>query len=136
MLMAIGSGDQKRFAEIAPLVREHRKRALELAPQNPRVVMLDATMLCYAPKPEMRARGFARWQETLRLLEAEKLDDATLPDWGRTLADGWLANLILTLDPARMPEARAHAEKALRERPDWWWVKTQVLPKTEPKSAG
>lgn len=86
-------------------------------------------MLCYASKPELKERGFARWQDTLRLLDEEKPADPTLPDWGRTLADGWLANLLL-LDPARKAEARAHAEKALRERPDFRWVKTQVLPKT------
>ncbi|MBA3850224.1 MAG: hypothetical protein C0502_09565 [Opitutus sp.] len=132
MLMAVGSGDPKRFPELAPLVRTHRGRALELAPRNPRAVMLDATLLCYSPKPETRARGFARWQETLELIGVEQIADPTQPDWGRTLADGWLANLILILDPARPGEARAHAEKALREQPDWWWVRTQVLAKLPP----
>jgi hypothetical protein len=132
MLMAVGSGDPKRFPELAPLVRHHRARALELAPACPRAVMLEATMYCYSPKPGHKERGFARWQETLRLLRDERIDDPTLPDWGLTLADGWLANLILTLDPARMADARRHAEQALTERPDWLWVQTQVLPKIKP----
>lgn len=133
MLMALGASNPARFPELAPQARDHRQRALELAPASPRIVMLEATMLCYAPKPELKERGFARWQDTLRLLDEEKSADPTLPDWGRTLADGWLANLLLTLDPTRKAEARAHAEKALRERPDFWWVKTQVLPQTTPQ---
>ncbi|MBI2517201.1 MAG: hypothetical protein HYV95_09820 [Opitutae bacterium] len=129
MLMAVYSGDRNRAAEVVPLVREHRQRALARSPTSPRVVMLDATMLFYSPQPEVRAKGLARWQETLRLLETEKNADPTLPDWGRTLADGWLANLYLTMNPPQPAEARLHAEKALRERPDFWYVKTQVLPR-------
>jgi len=132
MLMAVGSTSPERMMKHAPEVREHRKRALELAPSCPRAVMLEATMYCYSPKPEHKERGFARWQETLRLLDEEKIADPTLPDWGRTLADGWLANLIVTVDPARLADARRHAEKALAARPDWWWAQTQVLPKTKP----
>lgn len=128
MLMAVVSGDRARAAEIVPQFRAHRYHAQALIPHSPRIVMLEATSLMYSPKPEQKERGFARWQETLRLLDEEKPADPTLPDWGRTLADGWLANILL-LDPARKGEARAHAEKALRERPDFWWVKTQVLPK-------
>ena len=132
MLMALATSDRARFPELAPKVSEHRKRALALLPASPRNVMLDATMLFYAPKPELRERGLARWQEALSLAAAEKPDDPTLPDWGRTLADGWLANLYLTTTPPRLDDARRHAEKALAGRPDWWWVKTQVLPKTLP----
>ena len=134
MLMALATSDRARFPELAPKVSEHRKRALALLPASPRNVMLDATMLFYAPKPELRERGLARWQEALSLTAAEKTDDPTLPDWGRTLADGWLANLYLMTTPPRAEDARRHAEKALAERPDWWWVKTQVLPKALPSN--
>jgi hypothetical protein len=94
--------------------------------------MLDATLLFYSPQPGARERGLARWQETLQLAAAEKTDDSTRPDWGRTLAEGWLANLHLMTTPPDLATARALAGKALRERPDWWWVATQVLPKTAP----
>jgi hypothetical protein len=132
MLMALATASPERMQQLGPEVRALSKRALELAPQCPRAVMLEATMYCYSPKPEHRERGFARWQETLKLLSEEKIDDPTLPDWGLTLADGWLANLILSVDPERAADARTHADKALRERPDWWWLKTQVLPKITP----
>jgi hypothetical protein len=132
MLMAIVSGDRARVPEIFPQVREHRQRALELAPHSPRVVMLDATMQFYSPQPGAQAKGLARWQETLQLVDAEKIADPTWPDWGRTLADGWLANLYLFTQPPRLTDARAHAEKALHERPDWWWVSHEVLPRTMP----
>ncbi len=132
MLMALATSDRARFPELAPKVSEHRKRALALLPASPRNVMLDATMLFYASKPELRERGLARWQETLALVAAEQAGDPTLPDWGRTLADGWLANLYLMTNPPRIEDARRHAEKALAGRPDWLWVRTQVLPKAAP----
>lgn len=131
MLMAVASSDRTRLQELGTQVREHRKRALELAPHSPRAVMLDATMMLYSPQPGMLEKGLARWQETLQLVETEAITDPTLPNWGRILADGWLANLYLNLKPPHIAEARMHAEKALRERPDFWWVANQVLPKTK-----
>jgi hypothetical protein len=136
MLIAITSGDRTRATEILPEVREHHRRALALSPHSPRVVMLDATMLFYSPEPGAQAKGLARWQETLQLVDAEEVADSTSPDWGRTLADGWLANLYLLTKPPRLAEARAHAGKALRERPDWWWVSHEVLPRAMPPGPG
>lgn len=133
MLMASSFTDRTRFQALAPKVRQHRDRALELVPRSPRAVMLDGTLLFYSRQPGDQEKGLARWLETLQLIETEQTDDPTLPDWGRTLADGWLANLYLFTKPPRFAEARAHALKALRERPDFWYVKTQVLPRTEPK---
>ncbi len=60
---------------------------------------------------------------------ADKIADSTLTDWGRTLAEGWLANLCLTANPPRPDEARALAAEALRQRPDFWYVTTQIVPK-------
>lgn len=133
MLIGISITDRNQFQALIPDVREHRKRALELTPRSPRTVMLDATMLFSSPQPGAQEKGLARWQETLQLVAAEKVEDPTLPDWGRTLADGWLANLYLYMNPPHTAEAREHALKALRERPDFWYVKTQVLPRTEPE---
>lgn len=133
MTMASSFTDSTRFQANVPKVRQHRERALALVPHSPRAVMLDGTLLFYSRQPGEQEKGIERWLETLRLLDAEKIADPTLPDWGRTLADGWLANLYLFTKPARVAEAREHALKALRERPDFWYVKTQVLPRTEPK---
>jgi len=137
MLMALAFSDQARAKTLFPQALEHRKRALELAPRSPRVVMLDATLMFYSPQPGMQEKALARWQETLELVEGETITDPMLPDWGRTLADGWLANLYISMTPPRTGKARTHAEKALRERPDFWWVTTRVIPKIrESEEAG
>lgn len=128
MLMAVGSADRARFPTIIPQMRTHRDRAKALAPQNPRFAMLEATMLAYSPKPESRDQGYARWREALALAAAENIADPLAADWGRTLGEGWFANILLTAQPPRRDEARPLLEKALRERPDWWWARTQALP--------
>ena len=129
--VAIATAERPRWKELAPGISAHRRRALELAPANPRVVMLDAMMIFYAPPQAggSQTKGVARWLEALQLLAAERPGDATAPDWGRTLAEGWLANLYLTMTPPHDAEARDMAAKALRERPDFWYVATQVMPR-------
>jgi hypothetical protein len=52
-----------------------------------------------------------------------------LPTWGRALAYGWLTQLYLALMPPEVEKAREAAMKALAMRPDFWFVKTQVVPK-------
>ena len=130
-LVAITSIDATRWKELAPEVSAHRRRALELGLRNPRVVMMDAGLIFYTPPQAggSQEKGIARWLEALDLLAHETIADPTQPDWGRTLADGWLANLYLAMTPPHGTEARAAAEKALAERPDFWFVTTQVLPK-------
>ncbi len=130
MLMSVGAADPARFPQLFPAIREHRTLALSLAPHSPRVVMFDGTLLFYSPQPGAQEKGLVRWQEALQLLASEKIEDPTRPDWGRTLADGWLANLYLHANSPHAAEAHALAEKALKERPDFWWVATQVLGKT------
>ena len=116
--------------EIAPL----RARVLERAPDNPRVVMMDAGMIFNNP-PERggsRERGLARYLEALDLFDREAKSppaDATRPTWGRELAYGWVTGLYLAMLPPEVEKARQAAMKALELRPDFWFVKTQVVPK-------
>lgn len=130
MLMAVATTGQTQFPQLGPQIREHRQRAFALAPHSPRVAMLDGTLLFYSPQPGNLEKGLVRWQEALQFLVLEKIDDPTQPDWGRTLAEGWLANLYLQMKPPHTTEARALAEMALKDRPGFGWVATQVLPKT------
>ena len=130
-LISLAVADATKLAQILPEVAKHRKRALELAPASPRVVMMDAGMIFYTPAQYggSQEKGIARWLEALRLFEAERIEDAVQPDWGRALAYGWLANLYLQMKPPRTAEAKEMADRALALRPDFWYVKTQVLPK-------
>jgi hypothetical protein len=45
-------------------------------------------------------------------------------------ADSWLASLYLQMSPPRKTESKEMANRALALGPDFWYVKTQALPKT------
>ncbi len=132
-LIAVAILDKPQFMTIAPELAGVRKRALELGPKNPRVVIMDAGMIFNNP-PERggsQDRGLARWQEAMELFEAEsnaKTIDPIVPRWGHALAQGWLATLYLRMTPPQKENARRAADAALRMRPDFWWVREQVLP--------
>lgn len=122
-----------RWSEVSDEVAAHRARAVELGPRNPRVKIMDASTTFYTPPRAggSQERGIAGWLEALRLFEAEQIDDLTAPDWGGALAYGWLANLYLSMNPPNVVEASRMANKALEMRPDFWWLRTHVLPKLE-----
>lgn len=122
-----------RWTELSPKVTANRRRAVELGPDNPRVMIMDAGMTFFTPAQfgGSQERGVERWLEALRRFEAEAVADPVEPDWGRAEAHGWLANLYLTMTPPRHPEARRMADRALELRPDFWYVATQVVPRIE-----
>jgi hypothetical protein len=119
---------------MAAKIRPARAKALELGPQNPRVVLMDAGMIFNNP-PERggsRERGLARYLEAIALLDREAQAppaDATRPMWGRELAYGWVTGMYLDVSPPQVDKARDAAMTALKLRPDFWFVKTQVVPK-------
>jgi tetratricopeptide (TPR) repeat protein len=133
-LMGIASNDRSKWGAVATDMAQHRKKAVALAPKNPRVLIMDAGMLFYTP-PEAgggQDKAIALWLEALKLFDEERPGDATRVDWGGALPYGWLANLYLQTSPPRMAEAGKMAKKALELQPDFWWVKTQVVPKIAP----
>jgi tetratricopeptide (TPR) repeat protein len=130
-LISLGVVDGTKMAQVLPEYAKLRKRALELAPTSPRLVMMDASMIFNTPAQYggSQEKGVERWLEAIRLFEAEHVEDALQPDWGRALSYGWLANTYLQMNPPRTAEAKEMAERALALRPDFWFVKTQILPK-------
>jgi len=111
-----------------------RRKAVALGPENPRVAIMDAGIIFNAP-PEFggdKDKGLARWKQALELFEREAraaTKDPLAPDWGRALAHGWLSQLHLRMTPPQYDHAREAAAKALTLRPDFWYVKEQVLPR-------
>ena len=117
---------QKTFEELTGV----RRKALELAPANPRLVVVDAGIIFNNPSDANgKERGIARWQEALRLFDEESKTtsmDPIEPRWGYALAYAGLANLYLRMTPPKSEEARRAAETALRMRPDFWYARTQL----------
>lgn len=131
VLTAIAFTDRTKWAQVAPEVAAHRSRAVALEPRNPRVMIMDGTMIFYTPAQAGGGpdRGIAKWLDALPVFESEHIEDPTKPDWGGALPYGWLANLMLSMTPPDTAQARTMVQKALTLRPDFWWVATQVAPK-------
>jgi tetratricopeptide (TPR) repeat protein len=102
--------------------------ALALAPDNPRVVLLDAIGAYYKPpmfggSKETALTGFKRAAE---LFDREKITDPLQPDWGHAEAYAWLG--IAYLDKSDKAAARAAFDRALAIAPEYGWVKYQLYP--------
>jgi tetratricopeptide (TPR) repeat protein len=103
--------------------------AQQLAPNNPRVVLLDAIGTYYKPamfggSKEAALAGFKRAAE---LFDKEKISDPLQPDWGRPEAHAWIG--VAYLDKNDNANARAALERALEIAPEYGWVKYQLYPK-------
>ena len=126
--------EPQRSAESAAEIRALRSKALDLAPENPRAIIMDAGLLFNNP-PERggsREKGLARWQQAIALFEHEATQpagDALRPDWGLALSYAWVCDLYLGMRPHQIEEARAAARKALQLRPDFWYVNEVVMPR-------
>jgi tetratricopeptide (TPR) repeat protein len=103
--------------------------ALQLEPNNPRVILLEAIGNYYKPpmfggSKEGALAGFKRAAE---LFEKEQLKDPLQPDWGKPEAYAWVG--VALLDKNDHANARAALERALAIAPDYGWVKYQLYPK-------
>jgi tetratricopeptide (TPR) repeat protein len=136
-LIVVGSLDPSRFPALITEVVSARRSALELGPSNPRALLMDAGIIFNTPPQRGgdQQKGIDRWLEAIRLFEEERRTppaNALMPDWGLPLAYGWLSQLYLNATPPRVEEARKAAETALTLRPDFWFVREQILPKLRP----
>jgi hypothetical protein len=133
-LIVAASLDPARFPLLLREISEARRRALELGPSNPRALLMDAGIVFNTP-PERgggQQKGIDRWLEAIRRFEEERRSppsDVLMPDWGLPLAYGWLSQVYLNATPPRVEEAQKAAETALALRPDFWFVREQILPK-------
>lgn len=133
-LIGVAVVDRPRLAALIPEIGELRRRALELGASSPRVVMMDAGMIFNMP-PEAggsKEKGLERWKQAVELFEREAKAgsaDPLRPDWGLAIAYGGLSQLYLRMTPPEVEHAREAAAAALKLRPDFWYVKEQVLPR-------
>lgn len=106
-------------------------KALELAPDNPRVVLSAAigdynTPKMFGGNKERAMQGFRRATE---LFSREKPADPVEPSWGHGEAWAWLG--IAYVDRDEKEPAGAAFEKALQIDPEFGWVKYVLLPELE-----
>ena len=107
------------------------KKAVQLAPDNPRVVLCTAirdfnTPGMFGGSKEKGLRGFQRAAE---LFAQEEPSDPIQPAWGHSRTYAWLG--LAYQDRGELALARAAFAKALAINPDFSWVKNVLLPELE-----
>ena len=121
------TGIDHTFAEVGDV---YQAQALELAPNNPRVLFLTGTDLYFTP-PEYGGDpqlAMERFEQAARLFEKQTPSDPLLPDWGHAEVYAWLARGYLEQHPEK---AHAALTKALALDPDYRWAKDVLLPRVE-----
>ena len=110
-------------AEIEIFQRQIRK-ALELEPDNPRALWVDAIPYLVLP-PERGGdldKAIGLYRQMLK--NAAPLNpDSPLPDWGRVEALMSLANAHLKQSPPNIAAARSEVKQILDLQPEWHYVR-------------
>jgi len=105
--------------------------ALDLAPKNPRVRLLDGINTLYKPGFVGGGAGNAlkAFDKAQALFAAEVVTDAAAPDWGKDDVYVWAGRAAVKAGDYK--GARGYYQKALVANPDNGWVKRSLLPEVE-----
>jgi hypothetical protein len=133
-LPAFSMGDMDVVRERVALSRALLSRAMALDPKNPRARWIEAAPFLFMP--EGQGGNIPRAIEIYRemLAEAARRGEnagSPLPDWGRPEALMSLAFAHFTQKPQNPQAAHEEANAALKLRPEWSYVKDDLLPKIE-----
>jgi len=104
-------------------------RAQQLAPDNPRVLLLHAISLLNKPSRwgGDRDGAITALNRAIQQFEAASAtDDPLAPQWGHADAYAWLGIAHMKAD--EMTQAREAFEQALTVRPGYAWVESALLP--------
>lgn len=102
--------------------------ALNLAPENPRVVLLDAIGKYYTPSAfgGSKEKALAGFKTAKKLFATWKPKNNLQPDWGNEEVYAWLGIAYRDRDEPIM--ARKAFQQALAVNPEYSWVKDALLP--------
>ncbi len=107
------------------------KKAAQLAPDNPRVVLCTAIRDFNTPGMfgGSKEKGLQGFQRAAELFAREELSDPIQPAWGHSRTYAWLG--LAYQDRGELAPARAAFAKALAINPEFSWVKNVLLPELE-----
>lgn len=107
-------------------------RALNLAPSNPRVLLVNGINLAHTPEQFGGGRGPAL-EQLGKAVKQFKQSKAAPFDWGQAEARAWIGFYLL--EKKDLTGAKQEFKQALELRPDFSWVKYVLLPKAEGKES-
>lgn len=113
---------------LGPKSNRAQKAAQELAPDNPRVVLLKAVSDHNTPRMwgGNKKRAIEGLHRATELFQKEAVSDPLQPSWGHSAVYAWLG--IVYMDENKLPEARRALENALIINPEFGWVKYGLMP--------
>jgi tetratricopeptide (TPR) repeat protein len=118
--------------ELGPAAQEALDQAMRIAPQNPRVLLLDGVNTLHVPAqygggPD---QAEALLRRSLAAFDREP-PNRPWPNWGRFDAHVWLGQILA--GRGDKTGARAEYDAALRIVPESGWVKYKLLPMLDRK---
>jgi len=110
------------------------EKALDIAPQNPRVVMLNAIGKLFKPSmfggsTEGAIEGFKKAADFFKNWQPP---NAFAPRWGNAEVYAWLGQGYMQAE--KYDQAREAFQKALEVKPGYPWVQKKLLPELDKKA--
>jgi tetratricopeptide (TPR) repeat protein len=123
--------DPMRGMSLGPKANDAMSNAKDLAPENPRVWIIDGTSDFFAPSMfgGDKERALRKFKKAARLAEKESVDDPLRPDWGHAEAHAWTG--LAHMEAERYEKAHMAFEKSLSINPEFGWVQSVLLPRLE-----
>lgn len=120
---------------LGPRTSAAMARAQELAPNNPRVVFLDASSKYFRPRMwgGSKSEGLEGFRRAAALFARAPRPARDEPSWGHDEALTWLG--IALAREGSLADARQALGQALRVNPNNTWVRDQLMPQVEARIA-
>jgi tetratricopeptide (TPR) repeat protein len=121
--------DPLRSVTLGPKASDAMSTAKDLAPENPRVWIIDGTSDFFTPIMfgGDKERALRKFKKAGRLAEAESVDNPLRPDWGYAEAYAWIG--LAHMEAERYTKARRAFDKALSINPKNGWVRYVLHPR-------
>lgn len=123
------SGGMFAGIKYGPKSNKEIDKALQLAPNNPRVLLLDGIGLLFTPSMfgGDTEKAITQFNEAAKEFEKFTPKDETMPHWGKVEVYAWLGQAYEK--QKQYEQAKQAYEKALKLNPDYGWVKNHLMPK-------
>lgn len=120
---------------LGPKAGKYKKRAFELAPENPRVYLIAGQSAYFTPKlfGGGKDKAIAHFQKAIHYFGLFKPGSPILPSWGHEEAYAWLGKV--QMERGDYEAAERNFQKALEINPHFGWVRYVLMKELERRKA-